>query len=197
MSGFTLLEVLIALSLTVMLMSALYGALHFSARSWYKAVAVKAHASERYLVSDWLRRQIAQAKPLPLPLSSEIQFSGEGNAVSFVAPLASQWSRGWYRLLIEWQPDEGRSLGRLILVYSMLDSENGGQHQETLLNDVESVRFQYVDENGVRFSQWSGRDSLPNAIEVDIVMADELRSWPSLWITPYDRLVATVGRGPS
>ena len=95
--GFTLVEVLLALSLMSMLLALAYGGLRASTRAADKGQAILEDSSRIRMAHQFVRRQFSQMIPLGFDLEEagaangsqdgRIVFEGESNRVRFVAPM--------------------------------------------------------------------------------------------------------------
>jgi len=111
--GFTLLELLIALVMVSLVMTAAFGALRVGSRSWESGLVRADSVEEMQAFAEFLRRQMAQAVPVSWNGESgrRIAFSGEQYQVRFVAPAPFDSGRVGlltYTLSIEREADGSR-----------------------------------------------------------------------------------------
>jgi general secretion pathway protein J len=103
-SGFTLLEVLVSLTLLTVIVSVSFGALRLSSRSWEAAQARSDDLAETRIALDFLRRQIGQILPKRWRQGNRerIAFEGEEGRVRFIAPAPFQHAGvGLYEFLLQ------------------------------------------------------------------------------------------------
>jgi len=111
--GFTLLELLIALVMVSLVMTAAFGALRVGSRSWESGVERADSVEEMQAFAEFLRRQMAQTVPLAWDdeAGTRIAFAGNQQQVRFVAPAPFESGRVGlltYTLSIERGPDGSR-----------------------------------------------------------------------------------------
>jgi len=89
--GFTLIELVIALSLLVVMLGLLWGSLNFAVRSWDTGEARAAQAAERRLSDNFLRREMASLFPMRWKdeLAVKLAFEGEKDRLRFVSTRAA------------------------------------------------------------------------------------------------------------
>lgn len=93
-SGFTLVEVLVALALISLLAAALYQGLRLGNRAW-SALSARAAAVDEIGVAHRLVRQVIdQAYPLPAPTAQgfQVDFRGQAKGLLFWTPPPEIWA---------------------------------------------------------------------------------------------------------
>ena len=208
-AGFTLVEMLIGLTLFALLSVLLFGGFHFGLRAWETGGARAAQASEIQLVQEMLRRQIAaaqppateatettEATPATAAAPSAASFSGTARSLTFVARLPGRsGAAGLYRFDIAEAPD-GSSGRQLALGWSAL-----GQNQpdtatpvETLLRGIAAISFAYygraVPEAPAQWQdRWNESLGLPELVRLSVTFPPgDNRSWPDLFVAPRLRV---------
>ncbi|MBR9883622.1 MAG: prepilin-type N-terminal cleavage/methylation domain-containing protein [Oceanospirillales bacterium] len=105
--GFTLIEMMIALLLTALVMTLIFGSLRLTSRGWDAADQQQERISRQYQVQQLLRRLIGQARDERIrDIDSVLQvaFRGEPDQLVFVAPAHAESGSSdllWYRLRVE------------------------------------------------------------------------------------------------
>lgn len=91
-SGFTLVELLIAFVLVALISLLLFSGLRVGIRAWEGVEAAAEINTELRLTRDFLRRILSQARPVTLLVEAEphLVFAGDGQQLEFVAPLSEQ-----------------------------------------------------------------------------------------------------------
>jgi general secretion pathway protein J len=89
MAGFTLLELLVAMTLMALLSIALFGGLHLGNRVWETAQSGTAHTNDVRRFEDFLQHELARTYPALISggaTRAHVEFSGDQRAVRFLAP---------------------------------------------------------------------------------------------------------------
>lgn len=91
-SGFTLVELLIAFVMLALISLLLFSGLRVGIRAWGGVEAAAEINTELRLTRDFLRRILSQARPVTLMVEAEpyLVFAGDGQQLEFVAPLSGQ-----------------------------------------------------------------------------------------------------------
>ncbi|MHC4984319.1 MAG: type II secretion system protein GspJ [Planctomycetota bacterium] len=198
--GFTLVELLVALTLTGLIFVALFGGLRFGARTWETGIARSEVAAQVEIAQSLLRRLLTQAILIEGDRSGESTFDGETDQLRFTAPAPSQVGLGGvylFELFTEASEasEENRHLVLRWRVYRKeLDPESPPDDEprkrRVLLDGIETLRFEYfgdpeTKENPQWLEGWSGHDALPKLVSVKLELpADDRRRWPELIIAP-------------
>jgi general secretion pathway protein J len=207
-SGFTLLEMLVAVTVLSVLAVLVYGMLRIGMRSWEAG-------SERIASSDLTRigwhyvhasLAAAASPPSRLPDDPGIHFIGSPDSLEFVSELPAWLGGGGLhalRLSLADSPD-GRD-GRLelearpMIAYDDPDLDPAELPRAVLADDVGRLAFAYfgVDARGggpAWLDTWSGRESLPLLVRMEVELADG-SAWPVLVAHPrlgLDRQLAAA-----
>lgn len=201
--GFTLVELLVAMTLIGMLFVALFGGLRFGARVWEAGVDRGQEFAEVEATQALLRRQLDQMLPLPGldQEEQEISFAGEQDRLVFTAPAPSQFGLGgvYYFDLFTERAERGRQLVLRWQLYRPDRDEpfnDRESQQRTLLENIEAIEFGYYgDPEQVEFGEGSDKGDWrerwveaalpPQLIAVRIAFPEnDNRYWPELIIAP-------------
>ncbi len=193
-SGFTLLELLIAMTLLGFILAVLFGGLRLGSRSWDAGDAHAEKTTHLTLVQEFLRRELSQVTPYfwKKPVNPDIAFIGEPNSLMMVGPVAVHLGPGGLFLL-------GLSLddGKLIMRQAAPNSDSTDfsaldQSEKIELADhVESLDFGYYGAETKSADpqwtdNWKSQDTpqrLPYLIRVRVTFSDG-RTWPDLVVAP-------------
>jgi general secretion pathway protein J len=193
--GFTLLEVVVALSLLAVAITLGLGTLRAATQATARAEATAQREERLRAVQGLLRRQVGGAMPMAMaidPESGEAQlWLGESDEIEFVAAMPGYLSRGGphvQTLTIESGPD-GR---RLMFQHRMLTPDGALEPERepaVLLDGIAEASFQFrsLDDRGRAGSwqdEWRLRASLPPQVRLRVRFTDPARRWPDLVMAP-------------
>jgi general secretion pathway protein J len=185
--GFTLVELLVTLTLLALLMVLLFGGLRFGVRAWDGAQAHGNGADEMRVVQNLLRREIEQAYPSydrTDPLNPVVNFAGDADSMTFLAPTpyaTGSVGRAWITLAAARDRND-RQL-EIRAVPELAASRNDGW-SSAILRHVSAVRFSYFA-NGRWNASWHGARTMPSLVRVHVEFAaGDRRAWPDLIAAP-------------
>lgn len=199
LEGFTLLEVLIAMSLLSIMGVLLYGSINIGTRSWNTGEKRAENATQMLIVQNYLRSSIANIRPLMDVISDEepvFSFQGTNQSLQFVSTLPQSATRGGlYRFTMKPGDSENNKLVLSIEpFYRTLDKETAKIKDVELLRNLETIELTYYGpENAGALEarwvdNWEDQEFLPQIIKLDLQIEGD-QFWPPLVITP--RIEAT------
>jgi len=196
-SGFTLVEILIAMTLLSLILLLVFSSLYAAGRNWEVSAKQIEMSDEFRLTSQFIRKYITQAVPLIWIDRNErkIAFSGKSDEINFVAPLPSHRGGGGLSLLTLKVSDK-ENVQKLMLYYQMAlpdqqsfeifisDDEN---NSAVLAEDVDSVKFSYFgseqpDDTPDWHDDWDIEDRLPLLVRLKINTNERSIIWPEMVI---------------
>jgi len=196
LSGFTLIEVLIATTLLGVMMLLLFGSLRIGVTSWDSGEDKMARASRLFLVQNFLRNHIGSALPLVEMEESEgsgISLRGGEDWLEYVSTLPPQVrSGGLYRFRLYVAKNGHQNDLKLAMrpYVSNQDSTEAAEPIEDvlLLEKLDKLTLSYLPENlqigqqnnPTWLREWQ-QALLPMLIQVQIEPEDE-EPWPTLVI---------------
>ena len=152
-SGFTLVELVLAMSLLATMMVALYSGLAFAMRSWDLGEAVGRLTADRRIGENFLRRELSEIFPMRWKEPTQLKFAFEGRPESlrFVSSRPAGLEMGGLSLVglsVEGDPERG---GRhLVMRRAMPDDEardfgplEAVKRATVLVPEVDRVTFSY------------------------------------------------------
>ena len=200
--GFTLIEVMLAMTLLSIIMILLTSALTISAQSWDVGEDKIAQADEIALVYNFFQRQLVSARPLwqDVPATdpeSSLQdsprtfsFQGSSSSLQFVSAFPASAARAGLQLFtIEKAQSQDRENAIIVTIIPFFPAAEGAvwePEHEILIDRVRSFELAYFgrdDESGTRFwhDDWLDRKTLPSLVSIRITRDDEA-FWPEMVI---------------
>jgi len=191
--GFTLVELLLALTLMSMLLALAYGGLRAATRATDRGQTILEDSSRIRMAHQFVHRQLNQVLPLVFEQSEDGDersvFQGTADRIRFVAPMPGYLGFGGPQVQ-ELAIVRGEDNLELVLSHALLQGFDEGLLYERppilLLEDIESASFSFLglDEEGELTgwsSSWDTPDVLPKSIALDIEFIDDVYiQWPML-----------------
>jgi len=179
--GFTLLEVVLAMSLLALVAMVCYGAFHLGIRAVERGEVAVVSTQRLRVASDIIIRQVKSVVPYPArdkELEIYPYFLGTETSLSFITANGLQGGGGLYRVVYQVMDDPVRLVFTETPYFSpdVLGAEEfetfGGQ-SAVLLDGFTGLRFEYLLNDGADVEwrpRWSGREEemLPVAIRIVI-----------------------------
>lgn len=198
-SGFTLLELLIALTLLGFILVLLFGGLRLGVRSWdsvqHKMDTLNTVRSvEMFLRQELVRIQPYRWKDVP---NQPLAFVGERNKLSFVAPLPSRIGGGGL-YLISVSLEQTGTTKRLVWRHQALDGTMQNfselEHAPEMVlaafdtSEVEDIWLSYFGQESETseaqwMQQWDNPARLPRLIRVQVHLPHDAH-WPDFIVAP-------------
>ncbi len=203
-SGFTLLELLIAITLLALLLTAAYSGLRTGTRAWTTGEKRAEQSEHMRIVSNFLRRQVSQAYPLVWTRQAKrtVWFRGGRTSMDFTAVLASRaLDNGLAFLHLEFS--EGKKGLQLVLSCKLAHGEDLQKdfmvkgHDEcrrvrVLADGLAEGSFSYwgipkastnIDQQQGRWMDgWKSRDAMPRLIKITMQSRPGGTTWPQLLV---------------
>ncbi len=193
-SGFTLVEVMLAISLVGIIMALAYGGFQASVRATTSGEALIEETNQLRVTHQFVRRQLSLAQSLIIEqdeeLELQVRFEGERDRVRFVAPMPGYLSFGGsyvQQLSIE----RGRDGYELVFYFAMLNGYEQGEIEASegivLLENLRGGQFLFLGQDEEEMETfwddfWEETDRLPLAVILDLDLG---RSnglvWPELF----------------
>jgi len=191
--GFTLVEMLLAMTLMSMLMVLAYGGLRASTRATDRGQAILEESGRIRMAHQFVRKQLNQMVPLAFETSEDqvdrTVFEGSSNRIRFVAPMPGYLGFGGPQVqeLSFQNSDDGLAL---VISHALLQGFEEEKLYERdpifLLDGIDQAEFQFLslDEDGEFLSwsnQWDVPQEMPLAVSLSIEFNEDVYvSWPLL-----------------
>jgi general secretion pathway protein J len=191
-SGFTLVELLLAITLMSILLGLAYGGLRAATRSSNSGQELLEQTGTIRITHQFMRRQLNQMQPLPFDIEDDAEatrvvFDGNARRIQYVAPMPGYLGKGGPQVQTIELVNGNNGLD-LVFNHQLLqgyDPELMIQNEPiVLMEDIESAAFEFLarDENGELagwVSGWDTRGELPVAVRLDLDLGENSRSfWP-------------------
>ncbi|MEQ9606046.1 MAG: prepilin-type N-terminal cleavage/methylation domain-containing protein [Kiloniellaceae bacterium] len=193
-AGFTLLELLISITILALLSTMMVGGLNFGARVWERTENAAQDQGRVAAVQGLLRRQVAQMATQQVRGADRrprVAFEGSSGRLAFVAPLPQYLSQGGYHVIsLETRP--AGNARNLVLRWEPFDRERPGltlsekAHEEILLTGLAGLSFKYFghDRRGTAsgwLAAWEDPAQLPELIDITVRFGPAVEEvWPAL-----------------
>ena len=192
-SGFSLVELLLALTLMSMLLALAYGGLRASTQATEKGQKILDDSNRIRMAHQFVRRQMTQL--LPLAFEEDLEqnrrsvFRGEPQRIRYVAQMPGYLGFGGPQVQ-EMELVQGEDGLELVLSHALLQGFDEPylylREPILLLDKIESARFSFLglDEFGEAMSwatNWAEEENLPAAVSLEVEFIDGVFiDWPVL-----------------
>ncbi len=187
--GFTLLEVLLAMTLLSIMVVLLFSSLRIAAESWNKGEKKIAEVNEKAVVYQFFKQHFSAMKPLWNEFSDdETQFSFQGTSsqMQFVSVLPESAERKGLQLfqLNYVERQTGTLSVNIQPFYTAVDEQSWEQDEVVLLEQIKGFELSYfgrqdLSTGGEWMQSWEQQQTLPLLIKVKISLLDE-SDWPEM-----------------
>ena len=192
--GFTLVELLLAMTLMSMLLALTYSGLRAASRNSDQGEKMLAASGEVRAAHQFVRKQLNQMLPLTYDVSDgndqvRVVFEGDASRIQYVAPMPGYLGAGGpqVQMMELVNGDDGQILQ---ISHALLQNYEEGDLQVgepvTLLDNIQSGGFEFlgVDEAGEIIdwtSSWDTPEILPVAVRLQVGFGEDVRlNWPEL-----------------
>lgn len=177
-NGFTLLELLIALTILSMLMTVVFGGLHMGIRAWEKGEDNAENNQELRIVLDLISQQIKSIYPYVFREGEEeveefLAFTGNSDSIRFISTLGATSSDAAGLSFVSYFVDTSKELmlyEKRIFKKEMFQEELDKENSVVLISRISEFSLKYQDDERDWFDGWdvNERKSLPEAIKLTL-----------------------------
>jgi general secretion pathway protein J len=192
--GFTLIEVLIAMTLLSVMVVLLFGSLRICAQSWELGEQKISEVNEIAVVYQFFQRHLTTTEPLWNDFSVDeesLAFQGKVQSLAFVSAFPASAGRSGQQLFFLQVQEEDRD--KIIKVsvtpfFPVAEGEEWQHEDVVLIRHVSDFALAYYgndDESGQALWQdeWLEKDVLPQLIKIRIKL-ENATYWPDMLIQP-------------
>lgn len=190
--GFTLMEVLIAMTLLSVMVVLLFGSLRICAQSWEQGEKKITEVNEVAVVYQFFQRHLSTAEPLWNDFKVDettFSFQGKAQSLEFVSTFPASAGRSGQQLfsiqLLEEDQDKIINVA-ITPFFPVAEGEEWQQEEEVLIRHVRNFALAYYgmnDDSGQAGwqDQWLEKDTLPQLVKIKIELENET-FWPDMVI---------------
>jgi len=192
--GFTLLELLVALTVLSLVVAFLFGSFRLGTQAWKRAEQKADRIADVQLVQNFIRNQLERAEPGVGQIDVtgyRPGMSGGGQALRFVAPApAAALSDGLYEHSLQFVREGRQLVAGWRALNAAAENTSPSITRRVLLDSVRFLRFSYLgppDRNGkARWrDSWLEERRLPQLIRLEIGLVGAQKGyWPALLVAP-------------
>ncbi len=193
-AGFTLLELVIAISILGLVVLMMADGVQFAGAVWERGSKAHAKIEDELVGRNAFRRYVSQALPLSVGRTrltrSPVAFVGERHQMRFVAPPPDHIEDGALRLF-DLRIETSNDTSRLVMQTRPLQpdlsdfDQDANAHESLLQSDFADAVFSYFRVNlnqqgGEWFSEWKEQPDLPSLVKLTFEQRAADRTVPSV-----------------
>jgi general secretion pathway protein J len=184
-SGFTLIEVIVTLTLLGFIVLIIFGAFRLGLAAWERGETTRGEYQKIRTVSQMISRQIKSAVPYKVKTTKAegdyLAFEGKARSVRFVSALGlkAMQSEGFVHSVYEFREDGGRFVlfEQRVLNKDFFEEDLKEDRAVALLEGISDIRFEYFREENAEeneaeswVDEWSAKEKkkLPRAVRTTI-----------------------------
>lgn len=195
-SGFTLMEIIVVMTMLALIMTMVYGAINTSRKMAYKGTKRINATNEIRVVQELIRRQISRILPMAFKEEDNtfVIFEGDDQHIMYVSPMPGYLGKGGPHVqLIEIVNAKGGKIlqfSHWLLNDSLEEDSFDDSEQEpvVLLENIRDAEFSFVklDEEGEVGdweNDWEESENTPLMVRLDVEMGEKaLMQWPVMQV---------------
>lgn len=186
-SGFTLVEIQIAILILLLIVAVLMGGLQLSAKTNKAAEKLAEKSTDIRIVSRLLQQQISNIIPLKALETgkSKLIFDGQQDSIYYMGYLSEKVVKGgpWFihlyqknkQLLLDYKPFDSTK--------SIHSNKSDDFEQVVVLEEIEKFSIDYQSDNEVWTSHWGDDYNMPKLVKIKL--SQDTTPWPIITIPLY------------
>jgi general secretion pathway protein J len=192
-SGFTFIEVVVALTILAMMLLVIFWAFRLGLSAWERGTVTNEEYQRLRIVSQLLSQQIKSIVPYKIKTqkaeANYLAFDGKADSLKFVSalPLKAKGPEGFVYAIYQFKRNR-REGGQLVLFEGKVLNKNFIEEEPKeewaipLLEGISSITFEYYGEENQEmnrkegwFEEWNAKDEkeLPRAVRITIKKDEE------------------------
>ncbi|MGR8998831.1 MAG: prepilin-type N-terminal cleavage/methylation domain-containing protein [Gammaproteobacteria bacterium] len=190
--GFTLMEVLIAMTLLSIIVVLLFGSLRICAQSWEQGEKKMTEVNEVAVVYQFFQRYLSTAEPLWNNFSNDeasFSFQGKAQSLAFVSPFSASAGRSGAQLFSIYTQEENQEKIIKVAVtpfFPVAEGEEWQKEEVVLVRHVRDFTMAYFGKSDASGQddwqdEWLEKDALPRLVKIKIELDNET-FWPDMII---------------
>ena len=195
-SGFSLMEIIVSMTLLSLIMAMIYGGIHASRKMAHKGNNRINATNEIRVVQELIRRQVSRILPMAFKEEDNtfVIFEGSESHVMFVSPMPGYLGKGGPHVqLIELVNSKGGKIlqfSHWLLNDSLEEDsfEDSDQEPVVLLENIRGAEFSFMklDEEGEPGDweyEWEETENTPLMVRLEVDMGENaLMPWPIMQV---------------
>lgn len=189
-SGFTLLEVMLAIVLLALLLAGTWGAIRTAVHAMHSGEAAIDRINRLRVAQEFVRHQISRILPLSFgqdeSTNTNFVFEGKSDYMRFVAPMPGYLSKGGpyvQTLRFEGSRNGGKALlftDAMLNGFDLEQPKSAHMEPAVLLDQIQEGRFEYrtLDDQGELgdwTDEWEDPSLTPVMVRIHVIMRPEAR----------------------
>jgi len=187
-AGFTLMEVLVVMTIMGLMMPLIYANVRAGVTAWVQGQVHVSSVSKVQNIQMRLRKQLSQAYPKYLAspgVPGHVEFEGQARSLQFISPMPEALgSGGWAKTTLSILPDDKGVQLTLSQRPELAWEDAPDAPPDRLIGDLKSASFTYFGSDNVWHDDWSNQKELPRLIKLQAEFADGKGVWPDLVVMP-------------
>ena len=194
-SGFTLVELVVTLTILGLILLMIGGALRLGSSSWEKGEEKAETYQKRRIVLNLLSQQMKSSFPYKIKAQKAeadyLAFSGKGDSLRFVSTYSLKAKRPEGLVFVIYQVDEGKSSEKVLRIYEkkvlnkdFMEETPEGEKFFPLIEGLSDMSFEYFEEAeesesaGEWVESWDAKEKkiLPQQVKVVMKWKDKKQS---------------------